>query len=132
MGNVTQHRKKAEHHLEFLNRIPDEYPGWLAIVAFYEAVERVEMLCAIKGEHSTSHEDRKQFVRQHQGRLKHAFQALYNASITHRYQTMDTWLDAERIRTELIGKRLHQIRSFVNSVLPDTSQEPKPQSAAGP
>jgi hypothetical protein len=76
MGTVAQHPTKAEHHRQFLTKVPDSYPDWMATVAFYTAVELVETLAALKGNHSTSHETRKRFVRQNHPRFAGAFHTL--------------------------------------------------------
>jgi hypothetical protein len=46
MATAAEHQEKANRHLRFLNQISDEFPDWLAVVAFYAAVELVEKLLA--------------------------------------------------------------------------------------
>ncbi len=115
MGTATEHEEKARHHLAFLIEIRDEYPDWLATVAFYSAVELVGRLFAQHGVHSRGHEDRNQSVQRRYPSIAAAYKALYNASLDARYQDMNRWLSAEEVRRELIARRLSHIQSFVES-----------------
>jgi len=115
MGKPAEHKAKAEHHYVFLERIPDEFPDWLATVAFYTAVELIEKLFAERGFHSRSHEDRNRNVIKQFPSIHPAYKALYNASMNARYESMEHWLTTQEVRTELIAKRLSHIRSFVTS-----------------
>ena len=115
MGTPAQHHEKAEHHLAFLATIPDEYPDWLTTVAFYAAVEIVEMLCAERGIHSTSHESRKCYVRENFPRIHKPYHALYNASLDARYEAREHCLPAKEVRESLINGSLKQIQSFAKS-----------------
>ncbi|MEI8374880.1 MAG: hypothetical protein WCJ35_18815 [Planctomycetota bacterium] len=116
MGTPLQHEEKAKHHQQFLQSIPDDYPDWLSIVAFYVAVELLEMMLADEHDyHSKCHEDRNQTIYGQYRSISASFKALYNASLDARYQPKDHALSAEEVRRELIDKRLGQIRSFVES-----------------
>jgi len=115
MGTVAQHREKANHHLAFLETIPDEFPDWLATVAFYAAVEFVEMLLADRGLHSKSHEDRKLAVRRDFKRLFRHYHALYNASLNARYEAMEHRLNASEVRSHLIEVCLKHIQQFATT-----------------
>jgi hypothetical protein len=116
MGTATQHEEKARHHLQFLGTISDDYPDWLATVAFYAAVELIELLFADHDDfHSQNHEDRNRSIHQRFPRLAKPFKALYNASLDSRYQAMEHWLSAEEVRRELVDRRLAHIKSFVES-----------------
>jgi hypothetical protein len=115
MGTASEHTEKTIHHLQFLEGISDEYPDWLATVAFYAAVELVEQLFADFGVHSRGHEDRNQSVRRRYPSIAAAYKALYNASLDARYEGMSHWLSADEVRRELIARRLSHIRSFVES-----------------
>jgi hypothetical protein len=95
--------------------IPDKYPDWMTTVAFYAAVEYLELLFAERDVHSTDHEGRKRYVRDNFRQLQKPFNALYNAALTARYQAADHWLSPDEIWEELIGRRLHHIRSYVLS-----------------
>lgn len=121
MGTAVQHRQKAEHNLEFLKTIGDDYPDWMATVAFYAAVEMLEALFAERGYHSTSHEDRKRYVRKNFQSIYQAYSALYNASLDGRYQPSNRWLPAAEVRSELIARRLKHIKSFCESHAKDAA-----------
>jgi hypothetical protein len=126
MGTQIQHQQKAEHHLAFLGTISDDYPDWLATVAFYAAVELVEVLAAIRGHHSTSHEGRKDYVRKNLVRIHQAFHKLYNASLDARYEPLSQCLSAQDVRKELIDRSLKQIQSFAASQCQQSRQSDAP------
>ena len=117
MGNQAEHHAKAVRHKEFLQTIPDEYPDWLATVAFYTAVELIEQLLAERGHHSKSHFDRKQALKKHYPHrtLNQAFHDLYNAALDGRYLPQDKAPSVEDVRNILIGKRLTFIEEYVKS-----------------
>ena len=117
MATIEQHKAKAEHHLQFLETIPDKFPGWLCIVAFYVAVDLIEQLRAFSNEHSTNHHERSQAVIKNYPRIQRDYKALYNAAFDARYESMDRWIAATKVRTELIDTRLAHIKSFVESTL---------------
>ena len=58
-GKSSGTSAKAASHKKFLQTISDDFPDWLATVAFYAAVEMVEQLLAERGHHGESHHDRK-------------------------------------------------------------------------
>ena len=115
MPTTEEHLAKASHHGEFLKTIPDQFPDWLTTVAFYTAVEHIEAFAAVEGYHSKSHEDRKRFVERFCSRIKQDYGALYNASLQARYQTQEHWLRPENIRKELIDKRLHHVKQYMQT-----------------
>jgi len=116
MGTAAQHQQKAEHHLRFLDTILDDYPDWLATVAFYVAVELVESMFSGRNDaHSKNHENRNNFVRRNYPSIHKDFKALYNASLDARYESTEHWLSASEVRKELIVKRLAHIRGFTAS-----------------
>jgi hypothetical protein len=115
MGTATEHRQKAEHHRRFLATITDDYPDWLATVAFYIAVERVEGLLAERSGHSKSHEDRKNAIRRDYPSIQKSYNSLYNASLDARYESSTQWRSVDRVRRELIAVRLDHIEKFAAS-----------------
>ena len=115
MGTAAQHRVKAERNAAFLGTISDDYPEWLSTVAFYTAVEYLELHFSDRDVHSKSHEDRKQFVRQNFQSLQKPYNALYNASLNARYQAIDLRLRPGKVWSELIDRRLHHVRTYVLS-----------------
>ena len=120
MGTVSEHRQKAASHSVFLELIPDAYPDWLATVAFYTAVELLEMLFATRGHHSKSHFDRKQALRRYfpDRALNRSFSDLYNASLDGRYLAPQQAPTIEEVRQILVGRRLDHVRKYVAAHLP--------------
>jgi hypothetical protein len=115
MATAADHQAKADHHLAFLQTIPDQFPDWLATVAFYAAVELVERLRAERGQHSRSHEDRKNAVRKDFPSIFKDYHDLYNASLDARYMSLSHCLDVKDVRDVLIGRRLQHIIKFAAS-----------------
>lgn len=115
MGTTAQHQAKADHHLAFLRTIPDDFPDWLATVAFYAAVELVERLLAERDLHSKSHEDRNQCIRRDFRRIHKDFKALYNASLECRYGCRERCLSTSEVQEKLIDGALHHVQTFVAS-----------------
>lgn len=117
MGTPSEHRSKAESHERLLEIIPDEFPDWLATVAFYAAVEWAEMMLSARGHHSRSHHDRKQAIKKHfpnQGFFR-SFNDLYNASLDTRYLAADKCPTIHEVRTILIAQRLAHVRQYASS-----------------
>jgi hypothetical protein len=125
MASASQHQEKAEHHLNFLKTISDDFPDWMATVAFYAAVELVEQLFAERGIHSRSHEDRNQAVGRNFRSIKQAYKALYNASMDARYESKEHWVSLGEVKEELIARRLHHIQTFICSHLTSRKTEAK-------
>lgn len=115
MASEKHHREKAAHNQRFLDTISDDFADWMAIVAFYKAVHLVEMLLAADGHHSTSHRNRDKWIRRKHTRLWRDFYALKNLSEQARYDC--TRLDANTIRSEIIGKRLANLEGLVTGEL---------------
>ena len=120
MGTQAEHLAKAKSHRAFLDTIPDQFPDWLATVAFYTAVEYVEMLLATRGHHSKSHFDRKNALHRHfpNRPLNRAFSDLYNASLDGRYLSPAQCPTVQEVRTILIAQRLEHIEKYVTSHMP--------------
>jgi hypothetical protein len=121
MGTAEQHRAKSDHHLSFLETIPDDFPDWLSTVAFYAAAELIEELAAARDCHSNCHEDRKRFVRDCHGRVYKSFHALYNASLDARYLARERCPTVDEVRGILIGQHLAHVRGYVVEKQPATA-----------
>ncbi len=117
MAMPAEHQAKADRHLAFLATISDDYPDWLATVAFYAAVELIEKLLARHGHHSQSHFDRKTALKRHfpNAALNRAYYDLYGASLDARYLSVEQCPDVKDVREILIAKRLEHIRQYVAS-----------------
>jgi hypothetical protein len=115
MGTAAEHQEKAQRNRRFLATISDEFPEWLASVAFYTAVELIEQLLAAKGHHSKSHFERKTALKQYypNQHLNRAFNDLYNASLDGRYLSLDKAPTTADVRAILIGKQLALIEQYV-------------------
>lgn len=117
MGTHAEHQAKAESHLRFLAQISDDFPDWMATVAFYTAVELVEKLLAKHGHHSTDHFDRKTSLKKYypNRQLNQAYYDLYNASLDARYLPQSKCPSANEVREILIDRRLRHISQYVTS-----------------
>lgn len=115
MATAAEHKQKAEHNQRFLAAISDEFPDWLATVAFYVAVQCIERMLADRGLHSKDHYERKEAVRRHFPSLRQAYNDLYNASLVARYDPFDACLPVEDVRGVLIARRLAHVTSFTAS-----------------
>lgn len=117
MATSSEHQQKADRHLAFLATISDEFPDWLATVAFYTAVELIEKLLAARGHHSKSHFERKTALIRHfpDRALHRSYNDLYNASLDGRYLSLDKCPTAEDVRQVLIARRLDHIVKYVAS-----------------
>lgn len=110
---------KADRHARFLATISDEFPDWLATVAFYTAVEWIEMMLAGRGHHSKSHFDRKSALKKHfpNRALNEAYNTLFNASLDARYLSIERCPAVDQIRSELIARRLDHITKYAASYI---------------
>ena len=115
MASETAHLAKADSNQSFLETIGDEYPDWLAVVAFYKAVHLVEALFARQGTQSKNHTDRNRRLKKHHPAIWKAFIPLFNASKLLRYT--DYKMSAHKVRQELIGTRLAKVEGLVREIL---------------
>lgn len=115
MASETAHLAKADSNQSFLETIGDEYPDWLAAVAFYKAVHLVEALFARQGRQSKNHTDRNRRLKKDHPAIWKAFIPLFNASKLLRYT--DYKMSAHKVRQELIGTRLAKVEGLVREIL---------------
>lgn len=115
MATEATHLKKAASNHAFLESLGDDYPDWLATVAFYTAVHLVEALFARKHTPSHSHGDRNRTLKQRYPAIWQDFRPLYSVSKLVRYS--DYWLSATKARNELIAKRLVSVEKLVRQEL---------------
>ena len=111
MPEQEAHRAKAKHNQGFIEKIGDEFADWLAIAAFYKAVHLVEMLRAVKGQHSRGHQERNTYLKTKHPIIWVEYYHLYDFSIQARYYC--TKIDADKVRYELIDKRLAALERLV-------------------
>lgn len=114
MASPSEHREKAARHLRFLDTISDEFPEWLATVAFYVAVEFVEELLGERGYPSDSHFERKKWlcILYPNQQLNAAYGDLYNSSLNARYLPTSKCPSVRQVREHLIGRRLKMIIEY--------------------
>lgn len=118
MASAAEHREKGRHNNRFLATIADDFPDWLATVAFYVAAQYVESVLAGKGIHSTDHDDRKQFVRRHIPEIQQAYNDLFNASLVARYDALNCCMPLDKVRERLIAYRLKHLVEVVERKYP--------------
>lgn len=124
MPSADQHRNKAERNRQFLNSISlTDYPEWVVVAAFYTAVHLVERLRHLAGDgHSTSHEDRLEYVQHHLPDAIHTdYHILQNVSMLARYQsTADFFAQFQPadVAEQLVNNRLARIEQHVQTVAP--------------
>lgn len=115
MASEAAHLAKADSNQSFLETIGDEYPDWLAIVAFYKAVHLVEALFAKEGRQSKSHYGRNMHLKKNHKEIWKSFSPLFGASKLLRYT--DHKMSAHEVREHLIGIRLATVESLVRKKL---------------
>jgi hypothetical protein len=134
---------KSENHLHLSNKNHDallhlnkeqaRFPEWIAIVAFYKAVQIVDAVCHESGLTPNGHRQRLDFLKRRpdwQPIFKH-FNALWGASCVPRY-LYDTATDQpytqfadytspHDVVTQLVGKRLLRIEQIALQCLKSAS-----------
>lgn len=115
MASEAAHLAKADSNQSFLETIGDEYPDWLAVVAFYKAVHLVEALFAREGTQSKNHTGRNRRLKKRHPAIWKAFSPLFNASKLLRYT--DHKISAHKVRQELIANRLTTVESLIRNKL---------------
>src|SRR5262245_40016118 len=87
MATAGEHRQQAEHNQRFLDAIDrDQYPDWIATVAFYKALHLVQMLFIKKGIHAGSHTRRNQALKLRFRDIWKSYRLLYSYSRLTRYR----------------------------------------------
>ena len=112
MATEAAHKEKAAVNQRFLETITDDFPDWLATVAFYKAVHLVEALFATHGAHSPNHTERNRRLKRDHPRILEQFKPLFNISKLVRYS--DYSISAADVRAHLIEKRLRAIEHLVD------------------
>ena len=115
MASEAAHLAKADSNQSFLETIGDDYPDWLAVVAFYKAVHLVEALFARQGAQSKNHNDRNRRLKKHHPAIYKAFIPLFNASKLLRYT--DHRMGVHKVRQELIDNRLVAVENLIRNKL---------------
>jgi hypothetical protein len=95
MPSSAEHRAKYEANRHHLNTGNNGTPlstlagCWAATVAFYAALHLVDRLAARVNLHPANHTDRNSFVTSQHRPIWNAYNALYGASRTARYGTVN-------------------------------------------
>lgn len=126
MPSADQHRNKADRNRDFLNSIDrDQFPDWVAVVAFYTAVHLVERLRAKAGDgDSTSHEDRLNYVQHRLQEIHSPYQILQNVSMLARYQSVADFFNQfqpEDVQKKLVEELLGKIENFAEKAFSSSS-----------
>jgi len=118
MAKPKQHQEKADRNRQFLDSIrKDGQPEWLVIVAFYTDVHLVEKLRAYNNQHSISHEDRNNAVRNNHRKIHTAYHELFNASLVARYATVGKFkMTLEDVNNLFVDGYLTEIEKYVSKV----------------
>lgn len=89
MSSTIDHIQLANKNhkaLLYLLNKPDDFPEWIATIAFYKAVHVVEGVFASDGKHSNGHDSRLSELKQEKYRdIFKAYRPLYAASLVARY-----------------------------------------------
>ncbi len=115
MASEAAHLEKAAANHAFLGTVGDEYPDWLAVVAFYEAVHLVEALFARRGTPSNNHSQRKRRLKVSYPVIWKQFRPLYHASKLVRYTGHK--ISVQNVREVLIANRLRMVTRLVRHEL---------------
>jgi len=118
MPIASQHKSKAEINRRFLDTIDiDDFPEWKVVAAFYVAVHLVERLRAATNDgHSTSHEDRLNYVQIVHPDIHTSYHVLQNASMLARYQSRGDFFNqfqSNEVAETLIGRYLSGVERYV-------------------
>ncbi len=111
MATEQAYLDKAKSNQRFLDTISDEFPDWLATVAFYKAVHLVEAVFARAERPSKNHSDRNYRLKRKYKSIWMAFHPLYNSSKVARYT--GNRLDPKDVRGVLIAVRLADVEELV-------------------
>lgn len=89
MGSLTQHRKKADHIQHFADAIREsDHPEWVVTALFYKALHLIEMMLASKSVHTTTHEQRRVYLKENHPEILRYYKPIYNYSVVCRYRFM--------------------------------------------
>ncbi len=133
MPSASEHQIKANHNRAFLNSITDPaFCDWMAVAAFYTAVQLIEQLFALQGLHSQDHRSRNREVRIRLRPIHKHYRPLYNLSMVARYRESSKFqLTANAVQSLTIGTHLVAIENYVTAQLSGPGSTPPSPPAAG-
>lgn len=122
MPTASQHKVKAEHNRKFLDTISvQDFPDWVAVVAFYTAVHLMERVRAASGHgDSVDHGDRLAYIQRFHVTIHSQYHLLQNVSMLSRYQSRADFYDQfqpEDIQKQILEDKLPAIESYVSERL---------------
>jgi len=115
---------KCHDTLQYLLHAHASHPEWIAVAAFYKAVNVVEALFDDKhGWHSNGHTERLDKLRRLYPNIHKHFNVLYGKSLIARYLSDSTGvykcftdhLSADQVVTELVGRRLQTVEQIAET-----------------
>lgn len=121
MPNEKSHLALANHNQDLLDQLVpkvEEFPDWVATVAFYKALHVVEavLACGNPAQHGVDHPKRERTLKSNH-KYKNIYQnyrPLYAASLVARYMKDDqtdftSYLSPAEVINKLLRHRLHQL-----------------------
>jgi hypothetical protein len=114
----------------YLRDSGEDHSDWVATIAFYKALHLIEAVFADDKAilHSSDHSSRESFLKKtprYQPLWKH-YRPLFAASLIARYlddgsgkevTCFNKYMDAEKVKKELLDHRLHQIKKMTATML---------------
>lgn len=117
--------------------IPEEFPGWKAVVLFYMAVHLMEALFAIKGLHHQEHSSRERYIKQHHSSIWNEYSFLKSESQKARYLALSKGFDpgkiartqfalsSAQVHEQIYKKKLKKIWNHVKERMPAKTKMPE-------
>lgn len=141
MPKQKAHADQCRHNEEairFLSGRIDNFPDWVAVVAFYKALHAIETVFATEGKHYGKHTERNSAIRNHP-KLKaiwNSYRIMKSASRIARYLTEDegacvfprfaSYMTPEQVKTTLLENHLVAVETATRAAMP--SKAPSPPS----
>jgi hypothetical protein len=110
MAKDREHEQQAAHNREFLDSIDKaRYADWVATVAFYTAVHRVQALFHLSRDRCKSHRERNRILRRKFPPIWKHYHPLYSLSRLARYWCM-------KVHPRDVHRILHRLSEFDREV----------------
>jgi hypothetical protein len=134
MPNETSHLSLANHNQDLLDKLVgeiDEFPDWVATVAFYKALHVVEAVfaCENPARHGADHPSRERILKMDSkyAHIYRHYRVLYAASMVARYmqdsQTdFTSYLSPQQVIDTLLKHRLHEVEKSAAKKLRNPDQ----------
>jgi len=135
--NQCRHNEEA---IKFLSGRIDDFPDWVAVVAFYKALHAIETVFAAEGKHYSKHTERNSAIRKHP-KLKgiwNNYRLIKSASRIARYLTEDEgasvfpcfagYMTPEQVKTTLLEGHLVTVETAARAAMPAKAPSPPSKS----